>query len=270
MKRNSGFRIQASSARTACAAICLATMLIGTLGCSSTPSYPAPTAGSGQILVQLNGQAKDGVTGPKKREVRGEYSIERENVEQGRAFERVDYDELEDVVVVLDGGVPILRDVPIGSASAPVLKVTEDGFDRLNIASGHQPNFHKLFTSIQVKNERGSKLTIYGFNEDGDSFEVTVPANGEATAKVSDDGTYEVYCDEDEALHCTWHAVTKGEVWVGPSDEAAFFDNLPPGEYEVRVFPPRLPDWSRTVKVSAGKRETITAELTVNDLPKAK
>ncbi|MCZ7606389.1 MAG: carboxypeptidase-like regulatory domain-containing protein [Planctomycetota bacterium] len=70
--------------------------------------------------------------------------------------------------------------------------------------------------------------------------------------------------------HCTacFFAEAGPYCWIGSSDDDAFFDMLPPGEYEVHVHAPRLPAWSRKVKVTAGKRETLTAELTVNNLPK--
>ncbi|MBZ0136144.1 MAG: hypothetical protein K8I27_07215 [Planctomycetes bacterium] len=237
-------------------------------GCASAPSYPPPKADSGQILVQLNGKAKEGVGGPKRETVEQEYSRTRESVEQGKAFERVDYEELEEVIVVVSSGLPILEDTPITDKATVTLTVNGDGFDRSQVVSGPLSVFRKVLSGIRIRNELDHPLLIYGFSKDGDSFEVEVPANGEAQANVIQAGIYEVYCEQDESMSCVWHAVTRGKVWSGPSDEQAFFDRLPAGTYEVLVYPPRLPVWSRTITVTAGKRETVTADLTVNDLPK--
>lgn len=235
-------------------------------GCGGMPSFPDPQPGRGQIVIELQGEPREGVTGPVKETEIEEYQIKRVSVEQGKAYERVDYDEIEDVIVILNADVPTLRDVPAPDSRPRVLTISDDGFDRSQIATSSVASGRKSWSIITVVNERDQDLTLYGFSNDGASFEVLAPANGKATAKTLHSGTYEIYCDEDETLSCTWYA-TKGNVWIGPSDEYPFFDYLPSGEYEICVYAPRLPEWSKIVKVTAGQRTSITAKLTVNDLP---
>ncbi|MBK8206990.1 MAG: hypothetical protein IPK87_09405 [Planctomycetes bacterium] len=226
-------------------------------GCASAPSYPDPQPGSGQILVNLNGQAREGVKGPAREDEHGEYSITRTSVEKGRDFERVNYKAITDVVVILPEASMAKR----GPASGVELVVDEAGFSRSQLVMS--PG-----TELTIRNARDASLSIFGFS-DADFFELTIKPGASASTRVAAAGTYEIACDEDESLACTLF-VTGGAYWTGRSDEGAFFDALPPGEYTVEVYAPRLPSSTHKLTVAGGKRQTVTVDLTVNDLPKAK
>jgi hypothetical protein len=247
--------------------------VLGTLAlasCAGAPSYPDPQPGYGQILVKLTGVPREGVKGPRMQDTSGAYSTERRSVEQGKDFERVDYDAIEDVVVVVDAGSVILTDVPLRDAEVPLLTITREGLDHLQIASGMHFTMRRTASRIRIKNERATALTLYGLSAEGQGFEVTVPASGEESVIVLRSGVYDILCDEDEALHCRWITTTTGYVWQGDSAHAAFFDYLAPADYELSVYAPRLPDWTGTVNVLSAKRSVIDANLTVNDLPKVR
>lgn len=257
--------LQAAGGRRQAAVYSASIVLVLVLaGCGSTPSYPQPAGDNGQILLQLNGEPRDGAPKAKSREVRGEYTTGRQSVEQGKAFERVDYDELEDVVVIVDAGAPVLRDVPELAPSAGEITLDDEGFNRTQYLARSR----KGGASFTLHNQRKQAVHLYGFNESDDSFEAEISAGALGTVKVAKPGRYDVYCEEDESLHCVLFITQGGLDWIGSSDDVAFFDYLPPGEYDVHVHAPRLPVWSRKVKVTAGKRETLTAVLTVNNLPK--
>jgi len=261
--------LQAAGGRLQAAAYSAAIVLVMVLaGCGSTPTYPQPAGDNGQILVQLQGTAKEGAPKAKTREVRGEYTTGRQSVEQGKAFERVDYGGLEDVVVVLEHPT-IVRTGPGDMSRTAEITLGEEGFDRSQYLSimGWTAG-DKLGCAISVLNQLKTEIHLYGFNQFDQSFEATVSAGAMAMFRIAEPGRYEVYCEEDETLHCVLFAEAGPYCWIGSSDDDAFFDNLPPGAYQVHVYAPRLPAWSRKVKVTAGKRETLTAELTVNNLPK--
>ncbi|MCC7509130.1 MAG: hypothetical protein IT464_07120 [Planctomycetes bacterium] len=226
-------------------------------GCASAPSYPDPQPGSGQILVTLNGQAREGVKGPAREDEHGEYSITRTSVEKGRDFERVNYKAISDVVVIVPEAAMTTR----GLASSVELVVDEAGFSRSQLVMS--PG-----TELTVRNRRDTALTVLGFSG-ADFFELTVKPGASASTRVAAAGTYEIACDEDESLAGTLF-VTGSMYWSGTSDEGAFFDALPPGEYTVEVYAPRLPSSTRRLTVSGGKRQTVAVDLTVNDLPKAR
>ncbi len=249
------------------AGVCACTLLLG--ACATGPNYPDPQPGYGQILVKLNGVPKEGVTGPKREEVRGEYSSMLESVEQGKAFERVDYESIDDVVALLKDASSATTGfiAPLGSGT---LTVEEAGFDRLQVVSlavaakGTRP------PSLTVTNMRATPVTIYGYSDDNRGFEVEVPANSTAEASVVGSGLFDVFCLEDPDLHCRWIVATEGWVWQGPSEHGAFFDELRGGDYEIHVYAPRLPVRTARASVTLGKRTQIAVDLTVNDLPKAK
>ena len=265
MKRRIGAR---SVSEGACAILALLAISVLT-ACSSAPTYPQPQGSNGQILVQLQGEPKEGVGKASMREVQDEYSRHRESVEKGKAFERVDYDDLKDVGVIVQFPGPILSDVPLPPPAAGELELDDDGFNRVQLLARKNRPGHKGSATFTLQNLRDTTVHIYGFNETDGSFEGEVSANSLGTIKVRDPGRYDIYCDEDETLHCVLFVTENSYAWIGSSDDDAFFNHVPPGSCEIHVFPPRLPEWSKTINVKAGKRETLKAELTVNNLPKA-
>lgn len=228
------------------------------LGCASAPSWPQPEPYSGQILVHLDGKARDGVGGPKTEETIGEYTITRESIEKGENFERVDYRAIDDVVVILSGtGTNSVQ----GPGTRARLSVGNMMFSRQQVAM--LPH-----AELSVSNERGSTVTIFGASDE-DFFELTVGARATAKVSVTKAGVYELTCDEDASLSCTLFVV-EGVCWIGPSSDSAFFNVLKPGKYAVQIHAPRLPARTRELTVQGGKRETVTVDLSVNDLPKLK
>lgn len=244
----------------------LVVIAIVTVGCAGARSYPEPQGSNGQILVNLKGEPKKGLRGPNRQNLPGEeYDIDSESVEQGRAFERVDYRNVPDVVVVADPGRALRGNIPGPATAVAALELDKDGFSRVQLlAAAGGPRGDANFTLL---NRRSGTVHIYGINEADACFEATVGANARSTVHVSETGRYDIFCDEDESLHCVLF-VTDRPAWIGSSDSGAFFDELPPQEYTVTVYPPRLPQWRKKVTVTAGKRTTLTATLTVNNLPK--
>jgi hypothetical protein len=232
------------------------------LAWESCASYPEPLGEIGQILVRLRGEPKKGVGGAET----GGYGVAPESVDQGGAFERVDYGDLQDVVVVVDPGGTLPEGVPGPAPVAAALHLGKDGFNRLQLlAVTAGPGGAASFT---LSNQRDSAVHIFGSSETGALFEAAVDAKARRSIRVSEVGRYDIYCDEDESLHCVLF-VTDRPAWIGSSRSGAFFDDLRPGEYAVTVYPPRLPKWFKRVTVTAGQRATLTAPLTVNNLPQA-
>ena len=222
--------------------------------CSSAPVYPQPSGNDGQILVQLEGKPKAGTKAAKTAEEREDYSTRRTSVEQGKSFERVDYDSIDDVVVV------ILHSGPAAVSGKPRDEEVEVGGEALSRSQLlMQPG-----GNFTVRNTRDTALTIVGVSLE-DIFELKVGPNTSASIRVEKPGEYEITSDEDESLFAfMW--VTLDAAWIGNSRDDAFFDKFPPGDYSVSVHAPRLPCWYRKIKVEAAKRVDLTAELTVNDM----
>lgn len=220
--------------------------------------------------MDLKGEPREGVGGPKRESVTDGYSIRSESVEKGEAFERVDYEAIEDIVVLLDARTP--GDSPTTDPDVARLEVDEDGPDRsqMLMQGDLSGGFYSLPPSrLEIVNHRDESLTIVGFSDTGEFFEATIGADdtGEVGALVA--GRYEVTCDEIEDFLVILHVTEDLHGWIGSSDEYPFFDHLPPGEYTLSIQPPRLPEVTRSVTVTAGERKIVTAKLSVNDLPKA-
>jgi hypothetical protein len=239
---------------------CLVAVLLA--GCATRISYPEPEPSQAQVKIELHGEAREGVTGPVTRSTRDNYVTQVVSVEQGRAFERVDYGSIEDVVVLLyhTDGRPVQTDAgmefSVGHEAA--LYADDFGFSR------YQVLLHNRADGLRVTNTRDTPITVYGFNEADDFFEVTVAAGETGTARIPAPGIYSVYCDEDEDAYAKLYVHSGG--WIGPSKYAAFFTDVPPGDYEVHVYGPRLPVWEGRVTARQGQRATLTAELSVNRL----
>lgn len=242
--------------------LCLIAVLL-LVGCSLTPNWPEPTGADGQVLVNVRASPREGVSGPVKRNV-GTYGRRMKSVESDRRFTRVDYDDLPDIVVVLEGAA--------GSTSAefgapptdPELSVGRRGFDHDQILL--TPACEYSFT---IENSRDDELMFYTMGKTGDGFDLLLAPGSHKKVSLRTPGVYDLYVDEDESLYARIVVVGHNSARVVEADEGAFFDGLSPGSYRVRVHALRLPEWERTVNVRAGGRVTLEAELTVNTLPKA-
>jgi len=232
--------------------------------CTSTPEYPPPQADKAQVVIKVTATPKAGVKAPR---TEGQY--DKESVEKGRRFTRVNYSEMDCIAVVVKGANPIPRD---GIRMAEV-EILSDGFATdLVVAEVLFDDSGSQWPTVTFRNERGQALTLYGAAQGNNAatFEVNVPANGKSSCTLTKAGLYDVYCDEDEKLFCQIVATENALASQCESGGELFFDGLAPGAYEVEVYAPRLPVWRMKFEAVAGKRETLYAEVTVNKLPKAK
>jgi hypothetical protein len=239
-------------------------------GCSTTPDYPPPAADKAQIVVKVTATPKTGASGP---HTEGQY--DKESVEKGKRFTRVNYSKMDCIAVVVSEVAGLNDD--IADLSPTTVELGGTGFKKdlqlvyLKKAShAFHGAEHTLPVSVYFANDRDGAVTLYGSVQGSDAspFEVKVPAHGQTICQLSEPGLYDVYCDEDEGVYCQILATTSPHSTVCKSGGEAFFDSLPPGAYDVEVYAPRLPMWKAKVTATAGKRETLYAEVTVNGLPK--
>lgn len=230
-------------------------------GCAGMPSFPDPEPGQGQIVVDLKGEPREGVGGPARETVIDGYSVGSQSVEQGKRFERVDYDAIEDVVVIVGAASGRRSTAP----SAAAVEITGDGFSRSQLLLAGNSS---LPNTLTVTNRRDDELTVFAFSDTDEYFEVTIKPGETGKVGRLAAGRYQMMSDEDEDLYCVLFVTEARLAWIGPSDDYPFFDGLAPGEYELRVYAPRLPEWSKLVNVTAGERTIVAARLTVNELPK--
>lgn len=224
--------------------------------CGGTQKYPAPAEGRSQILVEVKAQRRAGVKNP--RSVGKGYGYGSVRQSAGRQYTMVDYRRMGDISVTLsgaglDGNGPAPRDATV---SANIKGLTRQ---IVLLAPGEG-------SKLTITNGRPGKITFFCLGDSGDGFDVTVPPRESRTVGLKDPGYYEVNCEEDETLNFHVLVAENSYAIMVRSNGHAFFDNLPPGEYVVTVTAPRLPPWSKTVRVEAGRRETVQATVSVNNL----
>jgi hypothetical protein len=229
-------------------------------GCGG-PDHPLPKPDSAQVLVKLAARPKDGVKGPKGDNSDG-YSSAGMNPEKAKCYARVDYDDLEDIAVVLKGaglgeGGPAPRTAK--------LTISNDGPDHRLVLLG--PKKH---TQLTLRNEMNITLTLGCMGQSGDGFLTSVAPGKEGAVTLSDPGIYELNCDEDECLLVTLIVAPSTWAALGKSGEEVFFDGVAPGNLEVLIQAPRLPDVLQKVTATAGARATIEADISVNRLEHTK
>lgn len=229
-------------------------------GCGG-PEYPAPRPERAQLVVKLAAKAKEGVRGPQGNS--GDpYASSGQNPEMARCYQRVDYSELQDIAVILRGAA-LGEGGPAPRTAA--LTIGDDGPDHRLVLMG--PKKH---TQLALRNRTGGALTLGCMGRTGDGFLSTVPPGGESVVTLSDPGVYELNCDEDECLLVTIIVAPTTWAALGTSGHEVFFDGLAPGELEVVVQAPRLPDVVRKVTAAAGARATLDAEVSVNRMESVK
>ncbi|MBI2922265.1 MAG: hypothetical protein HYY18_14525 [Planctomycetes bacterium] len=219
-------------------------------------SYAPPAADRAQVLVKLRAAPKEGIRGPKA-EGTDAYS-DSGGPERGKRFQRVDYRHLGDIAVVLSGA-GLGEGGPAPKTAS--LELYSDGASRRLILMGPGGS-----TSLTIVNRRSSAVSLFCCGDTGDGFDARLGPGEQAAVTLSKPGTYEMVCDEDETLKATILVAPTSWAAQGESGDEVFFDNLPPGEYEVAVIAPRLPRWTRNVSAVAGKRETVEAEVSVNSM----
>jgi hypothetical protein len=237
------------------AALLLATGIFS-FGCASAPVYPPPQADKSQIVVKVSATPKAGVQGPR---TEGQY--DKESVEKGRRFTRVNYSKMDCIAVVVQNA--------SGTQDPPhevAIEISESGFvrDLALVYVGSKGG------TLHVENNRTQNLTLFGSSQGPSqaTFEVSVPAWSTRDVKLYEDELFDIYCDEDEHLYCQVLATKSLCAQLCESGGEAFFEGLAPGAYDIEVFAPRLPVWKAKINTTAGKRETLYAEVTVNKLPK--
>lgn len=248
--------------------------------CASVPVYPDPTPGEGQILVELKGIPRDGVKGPVRETVRDDYSSHSESVEKGKAFERVKYDQLEDVLTLLtraDGEDVYAIHFTFGTDDGTTLTLTRDGFTSDGKLRRQVPLNLCGWFWLYLNNDLDVPVEFYLEHENGGLTAITVPAKSTHKGRLPP-GVHDLTCDQVGSAGCRVVATSGGALSYYTHDAEVselgryvngFFNDLRPSEYDIVVYPPRLPEVRKRVTVEAGKRTTVIAELTVNHLPKA-
>lgn len=179
-------------------------------------------------------------------------------------FRPLDYRNLSDIVVYL---------VPeAGSASAPAAKgIDIDAGDASH--AGHGVKVSAVGGELRIGNSARSAKTVYLRTESGALSDLGIVApGGTLSAMLTAPGAMSVYSEsdgtEDQKLRDLYVA-PNGWVATAVSGGRVTFSPVPPGEYVLHTWHPRLPGTSQRLKLPADRLVETTATVTVNVLPAA-
>ena len=233
--------------------ICFALIVALMLGCQSSH---APAPGMASLRVKVIAEPKEGVkmlSNPLR--VYDAPSNPQPKVKGD--FEKVDYANLGDIVVWVEPD-----RAPPANPAASVVSVRDQASppDALRLAA--------VRAKLTFKNVGNKPINVYSVS-DGNDFDLGVLAPGAAGEYVvKSAGLVEVLTDSVKepiaqiyATPTRWNDLTQSGATVS-------FENLPPGQYHVHSWHPRLPGGETTVTLSPNQTMTATVKVGVNDLPK--
>jgi hypothetical protein len=232
------------------AAIILA-VLLGA-GCQSAPR---PAAGMAGLRVHVLAEPKAGA-----QPSAGKVTVydTPAPVDYG-AFAKVDYSDLDQIVVWLE---PVTASAPPSFGGEITVDIDPSKASRGigGVASVGQ--------RIVLHNTSSSSQTIYSVS-DGNEFDLeSVPPGGRAEYTVRSAGLIEILTNSAKENPVQIYAAPTPWVRMTRSGESVEFNNLPPGQYRLVSWHPRLPGTQRAVTLSADRVSDASIDVTVNTLPK--
>ncbi len=232
------------------AAFLLTSIFAMLAGCqTATP----PIAGMAALQVKIIAEPKTGA--PSGDAYVSEYDTP---IAPAGPFERVDYDALDDIVVWVESNAadeffrtPDPIDVHI-DPSKPAAGLT------CVVCASQTITFH---------NDGSKAADIYSVS-DGNEFDLGTLAPGQ-TAKhiVNSANLIEILADSQKDPVALIYAAPTPRVQLTHAGQTIEFNNIPPGQYTVHSWHPRLPGHEMTVNLSANKIADASIKVGVNGLP---
>jgi hypothetical protein len=176
------------------------------------------------------------------------------------SLERVNYDELGDIVVWLEpidvtrvappGGVPPVIDLPG--------KPARDGLSAV-VAVG---------APIIFRNAGSAPFSAYCIGDAGDINLGTLQVGAEAQTVFQSPGLVEVLCESVPDPVARIYVAPSRWVSMTRSGATVDFNNVPPGSYRIVSWHPRLPGMTTNITLAPDQFVTSSVEVSVNRLPK--
>jgi hypothetical protein len=232
--------------------ILMALLILPMVGCQSGPT---PLAGMSALRINVIAEEKAGYKDPDSRVM----VYDSGTAKVKGPFERVDYSELDEIVVWVEpvGG---------GAQSPPASPMT--------IEVSAKTSATKLAGAVCV----GQRLIVRNSGpvagkfysvSDGNEFNLgVIPAGGQGEYVVRAAGLIEVLSESSKDPVAETYAAPTKWVAVAQSGGVVDFADLPPGRYKVMSWHPRLPGYESIVTLSPNQSATASIKVGVNALPK--
>lgn len=228
--------------------VSLAALLV--IGCQSA-LRPAP--GMAALRVKVVAEPKAGSKLAERAPAVYDHPGMTATPEKG-AYETVDYDNVDDIVVWLEPGAgaaaaPRTIDVNPAHSSPAVVPVS-------------------VGQKIVLRNTAAAPTPLYSVS-DGNEFEhAGIPAGGSAEYTIKSPGPIEVLVSPAKDPVLRLYAAPSRFVATTRSGRSVDFADVPPGTYTVVAWHPRLPSAQSPATLAANQSAQATLKIGVNDLPK--
>jgi len=177
------------------------------------------------------------------------------------AWETLDYSDLPDIVVWLE---------PVAGSAAPSGALIPD--QSIDVSPERPKAGRVVAVSVGqrvVFHNTGSKAgEVYSVCDGNDFSIASVPPDGTGSYTVRSPGPIEVLSDPAREPLAELYAAPSRWVLPARSGEKLIFNNIPPGQYRLVSWHPRLPGTETAVTLSADAVSDATIKVGVNDLPK--
>jgi hypothetical protein len=233
--------------------LCLALIGAVLMGCQSAH---APAAGMASLRVKVVAEPKEGVK-MASNPLRVYDTQGSSQPKETGDFEKVDYANLGDIVVWLEPD-----RAPVANVWSGVVSVRDQAAapDALRGAS--------VGAKLTFRNAGTKTVNVYSVS-DGNEFDLgklAPGASGDYVVKSA--GLIEVLTDSVKEPIALVYATPTRWSHFARSGQTVTFEDLPPGEYRVKTWHPRLPGGETAVKLTAGEIGSATVKVGVNSLPK--
>jgi hypothetical protein len=231
--------------------ITLAFLLLALVGCQSEP---APSPGMSGVSIRVVAEPKAGV----KDAGGGVKVYDTPAVKEQGQFEKVDYAALDDIVVWVE---PVSPSGPVRASAVTVSVDVQKPAEKLSAVAA-------VGQRLILHNSGSSPQNLYSVS-DGNDFDlgkVAVGGHGEYT--VRSPGLIEVLAASDRDPVAEIYAAPSPWVTLTHSGATVDFTNLPPGQYKVCSWHPRLPGTQASITLAPNQVSRTTIKVGVNALPK--
>ena len=223
-------------------------------GCQS---LPAPAPGLASIRVRVTAEPKAGAA--LAADSGGTYEGPATRDLGSGSFERVDYQELDEIVVWLEPAGD-------GAAAGTMGPVTiEVAAKKSGMAVGKAVSVGQRFNLRNAGEQSGTFYSV----SDGNEVDLgTIAAGGQGGFIVRSTGLIEILSEGWKDPVARVYAVPSRWVSVARAGSNVDFIDVPPGKYKLASWHPRLPGYEVDVKLSANQVSAATIKVGVNALPK--
>lgn len=221
-------------------------------GCQTTPPM-AP--GRADLVVHVLAQPKIGAQPPPQKV----QVFDTPAPQDYGDFAKVDYSDLGQIVVWLEPTTGPTEQKSLSSVTVDINPSKPLSGVR-HVASVGQP--------IILRNASSSPQTIYSVSDGNDFDFESVPAGGQVNYTARSPGLVEILTNSPSATPVQIYIAPARWVRLTRSGETIQFDDLPPGQYRLVSWHPRLPGSRETVTLTPDHVTNTSIDVSVNSLPK--